>query len=60
MPIVARQPILVKLYARSRLYDPAGLRYVTIDMLRAWSRLAVAFVVVDAQTGEDITAVLLA
>ena len=30
------RPILVKRYARSRLYDATNRRYVSIEQLRAW------------------------
>ncbi len=52
--------ILIKRYARSRLYDAANARYVTLDDLRQWTRERVAFTVRDAETGNDITRVLLA
>jgi polyhydroxyalkanoate synthesis regulator protein len=52
--------IVIKCYARSRLYDAARGRYVTIETLRAWHARAVAFTVIDADTGADITRVLLA
>ena len=32
----AGQPIIVKRYARARLYDTNRLRYVTPDIIRAW------------------------
>ena len=51
--------ILVKRYARSRLYDTAGRRYVTIEDLQEWRRKGVAFVVEDAETGRDVTRELL-
>ncbi len=51
--------IQVKRYGKTRLYDAAGLRYVTVDTLRAWMVAKCAFTVVDAETGEDITRVLL-
>jgi polyhydroxyalkanoate synthesis regulator protein len=54
------EPILVKRYARSRLYDTAALRYVTVGDLRDWLARGVPFVVRDRETGDDITAVLLA
>jgi polyhydroxyalkanoate synthesis regulator protein len=54
------EPILVKRYARSRLYDTAALRYVTVGDLRDWLTRGVPFVVRDRETGDDITAVLLA
>jgi polyhydroxyalkanoate synthesis regulator protein len=53
-------PILIRRYARSRLYDTVATRYVTIDDLRQWSKDGVAFLVQDSETGEDITRVLLA
>jgi polyhydroxyalkanoate synthesis regulator protein len=53
-------PILVKRYARSRLYDTAEGRYVTVDELRQWRRDGLAFWVEDDETGDDVTLVLLA
>ena len=53
-------PILVKRYARSRLYDTQGHGYVSIEQLRGWATGGVAFSVVDTETGDDVTAVLLA
>jgi polyhydroxyalkanoate synthesis repressor PhaR len=53
-------PTLVKQYARSRLYDTQTARYVTVVDLRAWTAKGVPFVVVDVETGDDITRVLLA
>jgi polyhydroxyalkanoate synthesis regulator protein len=57
MPV---SPILIKRYARSRLYDPSRPRYVTVDELRDWERKGIIFTVLDVETGEDITRVLLA
>jgi polyhydroxyalkanoate synthesis regulator protein len=57
---VAVNPILVKRYDRSRLYDTAEGRYVSVDDLRQWQRDGIAFYVRDAETGEDITLILLA
>jgi polyhydroxyalkanoate synthesis regulator protein len=56
----ANPPITVKRYARSRLYDTVNLRYVTVEMLLAWSAAGTAVAVIDAETGEDVTRVLLA
>ena len=56
----ASEPILVKRYARSRLYDPTNQRYVTIEQLRRWHADGVSVSVVDVQTGADVTRVLLA
>jgi polyhydroxyalkanoate synthesis regulator protein len=53
-------PILIKRYARARLYDPAGRRYSTLKELRRWRRSGVAFTVIDVETGADVTRVLLA
>lgn len=38
-------PVLVRRYARSRLYDTVARRYLTIDDLRQWGKDGVAFVV---------------
>ncbi|HTK14256.1 MAG TPA: polyhydroxyalkanoate synthesis regulator DNA-binding domain-containing protein [Xanthobacteraceae bacterium] len=53
-------PVLVKRYARARLYDTASARYVSVDELREWKRKGLAFAVVDNKTSKDITEVLLA
>ena len=53
-------PILIRRYDRSRLYDAAAGRYVTVDMLRAWRARSIAFTVFDVETGNDVTRVLLA
>jgi polyhydroxyalkanoate synthesis regulator protein len=52
--------IIVRRYARSRLYDTVAGRYLTVDDLRQWLGDGVAFQVRDSETGEDITRVLLA
>jgi hypothetical protein len=53
-------PKLVKRYARTRLYDTEALRYVTVADLMMWVSKGISFVVIDAETGEDITCILLA
>jgi polyhydroxyalkanoate synthesis regulator protein len=53
-------PILIKRYGRSRLYDAIQSRYVTIEELRQWVPERKSFVVVDYETGADVTRVLLA
>jgi polyhydroxyalkanoate synthesis repressor PhaR len=53
-------PRLVKRYGRSRLYDTQAARYVTVADLRAWVSKGIPFTVIDAETGDDITRVLLA
>ncbi len=57
---VMSEPRIVKRYARTRLYDTAAARYVTIGDLRAWLAAGVMFVVIDTETGDDVTRVLLA
>jgi polyhydroxyalkanoate synthesis regulator protein len=53
-------PKLVKRYARSRLYDTEAACYVTVADLQRWRARRVAFTVLDVETGQDITQVLLA
>jgi polyhydroxyalkanoate synthesis regulator protein len=60
MQTQTRPPILVKRYARDRLYDTVAGRYLTVADLERWTTGAVSFVVLDVETGEDITRVLLA
>jgi polyhydroxyalkanoate synthesis regulator protein len=54
------QLIVVKRYARSRLYDTTNSRYVSVEQLRRWVSEGVTFCVIDAEDGVDITRVLLA
>jgi polyhydroxyalkanoate synthesis regulator protein len=53
------EPIVVKLYARCRLYDVENRRYISIEQLRRWTADRVAFIVFDAESGADLTRVLL-
>ena len=53
------QPILVKRYGNSRLYDSSNGRYVSIEQLRGWAAEGIPFDVIDQETGADIRAVLL-
>jgi len=53
-------PKLIKRYARSRLYDAEAARYVTLADLREWRMRGLAFTVMDVETGQDVTLVLLA
>jgi polyhydroxyalkanoate synthesis regulator protein len=59
-PASKSRSILVKRYARSRLYDVTNRRYVSHAQLRAWAAEGVPFTVVDAEDGADITRDLLA
>jgi polyhydroxyalkanoate synthesis regulator protein len=52
-------PIIIKRYARRRLYDAAHGQYVNLDVLRDWMAKGVSFSVVDVETGDDVTRVLL-
>jgi polyhydroxyalkanoate synthesis regulator protein len=54
------EPILVKRYGTSRLYDTTRARYVTIDELRRWRAEGAILVVREAETGKDITRAILA
>jgi polyhydroxyalkanoate synthesis regulator protein len=48
-------PILIKLYAKRRLYDGAEGRYRSVDELRARKARRVRFLIVDSSTGDDAT-----
>jgi polyhydroxyalkanoate synthesis regulator protein len=54
------QPVVIRRYAKSRLYDAAAARYRSLDDLHRWAAAGIAFVVVDSETGKDVTRVLLA
>ena len=53
-------PKLIKRYARGRLYDTEAACYVMLSNLKEWQAHGLLFAVLDAETGQDITAVLLA
>ena len=53
-------PFIIKRYARSRLYDTANQRYVSVEQLRSWHEAGVAFYLNDTDTRTDVTRVLLA
>lgn len=53
------QSVVVKRYARSRLYDVTNQNYVTVEQLRGCAANGIAFSVVDAETGEDVTSVVI-
>jgi polyhydroxyalkanoate synthesis regulator protein len=57
---MAKGQILIKRYARSRLYCAGEERYVSIEELRQWRREDVSFSVRDVETGADVTRALLA
>ncbi len=49
-------PVLIKRYAGQRLYRPAAGTYLTCDDLMTMTKNRVAFIVIDAGTGDDVTA----
>lgn len=51
--------MLIKRYAGHRLYNTATLTYVSRDDLADMAREGTRFVVRDADTGDDITPVIL-
>jgi polyhydroxyalkanoate synthesis regulator protein len=53
-------PIVVRRYAKSRLYDTVAGRDLAVDDLRKWLEDGVAFGVRNSETGADIARVLLA
>ena len=55
-----RHAKLIKRYARSRLYDTEAACCVTLSDLREWQLRGLAFTVIDAETRQHITSVLLA
>jgi polyhydroxyalkanoate synthesis regulator protein len=55
----AVQPVLVKRYAGQRLYRPATGTYLTRGDLIAMAKATERFVVIDADTRDDVTLVYL-
>ncbi len=52
--------VVVKRYARSRLYDTTRCCYVSVEQLRGWALRGISFAIIDTETGDDITRALLA
>jgi polyhydroxyalkanoate synthesis regulator protein len=50
-----RQPVLVKRYAGQRLYRPATSTYLTRGDLMAMAKNGDKFVVIDADSRDDVT-----
>jgi polyhydroxyalkanoate synthesis regulator protein len=57
--LTASNPILVKRYGRSRLYDTERGCYVSPDQLREWMCQGILFSITDPETGSDVTSRLL-
>ena len=51
----ASEQILVKLYAKRRLYRPDAMRYLTPQDLVGMAQRGEAFRVMDAVSGDDVT-----
>jgi polyhydroxyalkanoate synthesis repressor PhaR len=51
----AEQPVLIRRYAESRLYDGRTARYLTLADLADTAEDGDGFVVLDAKTGGDVT-----
>jgi polyhydroxyalkanoate synthesis regulator protein len=49
------RPIRLKRYGRRRLYDPVRCRHLTLTDLSQWVVDGIDFVIVDAETGLDVT-----
>ncbi len=49
------RPVLVKRYAGRRLYRPATSTYLTRDDLIAMAKNGEEFIVIDADTQDDVT-----
>jgi polyhydroxyalkanoate synthesis regulator protein len=61
MPTATKAPsLLVKRDAGRRLYDTTNRRYAVREQLRRWAADGIAFTVIDATTGADVTGVQLA
>jgi len=54
------EPVLVRRYGRTRLYNATAQHYVTLLELRRRAARGVPFVVIGAETKSEITQVLLA
>jgi polyhydroxyalkanoate synthesis regulator protein len=51
----SERPVLVKRYAGRRLYGPAASTYLTRDDLITMAKNGEKFVVIDVDTGDDVT-----
>lgn len=49
------EPVIIKKYANRRLYDTGTSAYITLDDLCERVKQGEDFVVLDAQTGQDLT-----
>ena len=56
----AEEPVIIKKYANRRLYNTATGEFVTLETLHRMVNDEVIFTVLDAKTGKDLTASILA
>ena len=56
----AEEPVIIKKYANRRLYNTATGEFVTLETLHRMVNDEVIFTVLDAKTGKDLTAPILA
>ena len=53
--IPAHRPIRVHRYGRCQLYDTIAQEDVSETVLQVWDAIGISFVVIDVETGEDVT-----
>ena len=58
-PELSPDLITVKRYGGTRLYDGAQGGYVSLGQLQDWVQAGIAVRIIDAESGDDISAVLL-
>ena len=55
-----RSSILIKRYSQTRLFDTSAAEYCSKEQLRQLAEAGVPFVVIDVETSEDVTELLIA
>ncbi len=54
-----RPPAVIRLYPNRRLYDGAAGQYRSLDELLIWKERRLPFAIIDHETGEDLTSLIL-
>ena len=54
-----RLPVVIRLYPNRRLYDGAAGHYRSLDELQVWKERRLPFAIIDRETGEDLTSLIL-
>ena len=54
-----RLPVVIRLYPNRRLYDAAAGQYSSRDELRVWKESRLSFAIIDHETAEDLTSLVL-